>query len=50
VEVRTTDARVRRLMEEMQRHGRMVPAPMRAGMDRKTAGKYGSCAVSQAFH
>jgi hypothetical protein len=32
-------------MEEMQRHGRMVPAPMRAGMDRKTARKYGSCAL-----
>ncbi|MFQ5745044.1 MAG: IS21 family transposase [Acidobacteriota bacterium] len=38
--MRTTDAQVRRLMEEMQRHGAMALAAMRAGMDRKTARKY----------
>ena len=36
----TTDAQVRRLMEEMQRHGAIGLAAMRAGMDRKTARKY----------
>jgi len=37
---RTTDAQVRRLMEEMTRHGKKGKAAMRAGMDRKTARKY----------
>jgi hypothetical protein len=38
--VETTDAQVRRLMEEMQKHGQLGLAAMRAGMDRKTAAKY----------
>jgi hypothetical protein len=38
--VQTTDAQVRRLMDEMQRQGRIGLAAMRAGMDRKTARKY----------
>jgi len=38
--VRTTDTQVRRLMEEMQRHGSLGRAALRAGMDRKTARKY----------
>jgi len=38
--VRTTDAQVRRVMEEMQKHGSIGLAAMRAGMDRKTARKY----------
>jgi hypothetical protein len=38
--VQTTDAQVRRLMEEMQKHGGIGLAAMRAGMDRKTARKY----------
>jgi hypothetical protein len=38
--VRTTDAQVRRLMEEMTKHGQIGLAAMRAGMDRKTARKY----------
>jgi Mu transposase, C-terminal domain len=38
--VETTDAQVRRLMEEMQKHGVIGLAALRAGMDRKTAGKY----------
>ena len=38
--VSTTDAQVRKLMEEMTKHGRVGLAAMRAGMDRKTARKY----------
>jgi hypothetical protein len=38
--VRTTDVQVRKLMEEMTKHGRVGLAAMRAGMDRKTARKY----------
>ena len=36
----TTDAQVRKLMEEMTKHGRVGLAAMRAGMDRKTARKF----------
>ena len=35
-----SDAQVRKLMEEMSKHGRLGIAAMRAGMDRKTARKY----------
>lgn len=35
-----TDAQVRKLMEEYQKHGTLGLAAMRAGMDRKTARKY----------
>ncbi len=35
-----SDAQVRRLMEEMSKHGRIGDASMKAGMDRKTAAKY----------
>ena len=35
-----TDAQVRKLMEEMSKHGRISDAAMKAGMDRKTARKY----------
>jgi hypothetical protein len=38
--VKTTDAQVRKLMEEMTKHGRVGLAAMRAGVDRKTARKY----------
>jgi hypothetical protein len=38
--VRTTDAQVRKLMEEMTKHGQVGLAAMRAGVDRKTARKY----------
>ncbi len=38
--MKTTDAQVRKLMEEMTKHGRVGLAAMRAGMDRKTARKY----------
>ncbi|HEY5553167.1 MAG TPA: IS21 family transposase [Opitutaceae bacterium] len=38
--VTTTDAQVRKLMEEMTKHGRVGLAAMRAGVDRKTARKY----------
>lgn len=38
--MQTTDAQVRRLMEEIQKHGGIGLAAMRAGMDRKTARKY----------
>lgn len=38
--VSTTDAQVRKLMEEMTKHGRVGLAAMRAGVDRKTARKY----------
>jgi len=36
----TTDAQVRKLMEEMSRHGKIGKASMKAGMDRKTGRKY----------
>ncbi len=36
----TKDQQVRRLMEEMSKHGRIGKAAMRSGMDRKTARKY----------
>lgn len=35
-----TDAQVRKLMEEMSKHGRIGDAAMKAGMDRQTARKY----------
>ena len=38
--MQTTDAQVRRLMEEMQKYGGIGLAAMRAGMDRKTPRKY----------
>jgi hypothetical protein len=38
--VQTTDTQVRRLMEEIPKHGGIGLAAMRAGMDRKTARKY----------
>jgi hypothetical protein len=38
--VKTTDAQVRKLMEEMTKHGRVGLAAMRAGVDRKTARRY----------
>ncbi len=38
--MRTSDAQVRRLLEEMSRHGKVGLAAMKAGMDRKTARKY----------
>jgi hypothetical protein len=36
----TTDAQVRKLMEEYSKHGKVGMAAMRSGMDRKTARKY----------
>jgi hypothetical protein len=33
-------AQVRKLMEEMSKHGKRGVAAMKAGMDRKTASKY----------
>lgn len=38
--MQTTDAQVRKLMEEMSKDGRLGRAAMRADMDRKTARKY----------
>jgi transposase len=38
--VRTTDAQVRKLMEEMSRQGQVGRAALRSGMDRKTARRY----------
>jgi hypothetical protein len=38
--VRTKDAQVRKLMEEMSKHGQVGLASLRAGMDRKTGRKY----------
>ena len=38
--MRTTDAQVRRLMEEMSKHGEVGRAALRADMDRKAARKY----------
>jgi transposase InsO family protein len=35
-----SDAQVRKLMEEMSKHGRIGEASMKAGMDRKTARRY----------
>jgi hypothetical protein len=35
-----SDAQVRKLMEEMSKHGRIGHAAMKAGMDRKTARRY----------
>jgi hypothetical protein len=35
-----SDAQVRKLMEEMSKHGRVGRAALMAGMDRKTGGKY----------
>ena len=35
-----SDAQVRKLMEELNKHGRIGQAAMKAGMDRKTARKY----------
>jgi hypothetical protein len=37
---RVTDQQVRKLMEEMARHGKVGLASMRAGMDRTTGRKY----------
>lgn len=38
--MRTTNAQVRKLMEEMNKHGKQEVASIRAGMDPKTARKY----------
>ena len=38
--MRVTDAQVRRLMEEMTKHGKIGRASMMSGMDRKTGRKY----------
>ncbi len=38
--MRTTDAQVRKLMEEMSKHGKVGRASMMSGMDRKTGSKY----------
>ena len=38
--MRTTDAQVRKLMEEMSKHGEVGRAALRSGMDRNTARKY----------
>lgn len=38
--MRVTDAQVRKLMEEMSRHGKIGRASMMAGMERKTGRKY----------
>ena len=38
--MRTTDAQVRKLMEEKSKHGEVGRAALRSGMDRKTARKY----------
>ncbi len=35
-----TDAQVRKLMEELKKHGTLGLAAARAGLDRKTAAKY----------
>ena len=36
----TTDAQVRKLMQEMKKHGEVGRAAAKADMDRKTARKY----------
>lgn len=41
----TTDAQVRKLMEELNKHGKVGLAAARAGMDRKTARKYRDAAA-----
>ncbi len=38
--MRSTDAQVRKLMEEFSRHGKVEVAGLKAGMSRKTASKY----------
>ena len=38
--MQTTDAQVRKLMEEMSKHGKIGIASLRSGMDRKTGRKY----------
>ena len=38
--MRTTDAQVRKLMDEMHRHGELGPAGLRAGLSPNTARKY----------
>jgi hypothetical protein len=38
--LKTSDAQVRKLMEEMSKHGQVGVAAMKAGMDRKTGHKY----------
>jgi DNA-binding transcriptional regulator YdaS (Cro superfamily) len=38
--VRTSDAQVRTLMQEMAKHGHVGRAAVKADMDRKTARKY----------
>ncbi len=38
--MRATDGQVRKLMEEMAKHGKVGVAAMRAGLDRKTGRKY----------
>ncbi len=38
--MRATDGQVRKLMEEMSKHGKVGLAAMRSGLDRKTARKY----------
>jgi hypothetical protein len=38
--MQVTDAQVRKLMEEVRKHGNLSRAAMKADMDRKTAGKY----------
>ena len=40
-----TDQQVRKLMEELNKHGQIGLAALRAGMDRKTARKYRDAAV-----
>jgi transposase len=42
--LKTTDAQVRKLMREMQKHGAVGLAADRSGMDRKTARKYAKAA------
>ena len=39
-----SDAQVRKLMEELSKHGQIGVAAMKAGMDRKTARKYAAAA------
>ena len=38
--MQTTDAQVRKLMQEMKKHGEVGRAAVKADMDRKTARKY----------
>ena len=38
--MRATDAQVRKLMDEMRRHGKVKLSGLRAGMSRNTAAKY----------